>query len=39
MNKNYNLSNKKALYWNLKNYCKLNNIDLDTIVPKTFHIK
>jgi len=21
MNQNYNLSNKKALYWNLKEYC------------------
>ena len=39
MSNNYNLSDKKALYWNLKHYCEANDIDLNKLIPKTFHIK
>jgi len=38
MNSNYNLSDKKALYWNLRSYCEANDVDLDQIIPKTFHV-
>ncbi len=39
MEKNYHLSNKKALYWNLKHYCQAGNLDLYDHVPVTFHIR
>jgi len=39
MSNNYNLSDKKALYWNLKHYCEANDIDLWKIIPRTFHVK
>ncbi len=39
MDKNTNLSDKKYLYWNLKHYCQKNNVDLDTLIPKTFNVR
>jgi len=39
MNSNYNLSDKKALYWNLRSYCEANDVDLWGLIPKTFHVK
>ena len=39
MSNNYNLSDKKALYWNLKHYCEANDVDLGKLIPKTFHVK
>jgi tubulin--tyrosine ligase len=35
---NYNLSNKKALFYNLSNYMRLLDKDPFTIIPLTFHI-
>jgi len=35
---NYHLGNKKALFYNLKNYCEKNKQDVFDIVPLTFHI-
>ena len=39
MEKNYHLSNKKALYWNLKHYCEVSKLNLYDHVPVTFHIR
>jgi hypothetical protein len=36
---NYHLSNKKALFWNMKNYYKRLNMDPFKNLPLTFHIE
>ena len=36
---NFHLSNKKALFLNMKNYYEAMNKDVFTAVPVTFHIK
>ena len=33
------LSNKKALFYNIKNYCDNNNKNVFDYMPLTFHIK
>ena len=35
---NWNLSNKKALFMNMKNYFKAKNINPFDYIPMTFHI-
>lgn len=35
---NFNLSNKKALFYNMVNYCELQDIDPFQIIPLTYHI-
>jgi tubulin--tyrosine ligase len=35
---NFHLSNKKALFYNIKNYMNLLNKDPFQIIPLTFHI-
>lgn len=36
---NYHLSNKKALYYNMKNFCQVFNLNLNDYLPQTYHIK
>lgn len=36
---NFNLSNKKALFYNMKKYLDLLGTDPFTVIPLTFHIK
>jgi len=36
---NYHLGNKKALFYNLREYCEKNKEDIFDIVPLTFHIE
>ena len=36
---NWNLSNKKALFVNMKNYFKAKNINPFEYIPMTFHIQ
>ena len=38
MDKNFHLCNKKALFYNLRNYFELINKDVFDIIPVTFHI-
>lgn len=39
MENNYHLSNKKALFYNMKVYCEALQIETFSILPVTFHIK
>ncbi|CAD8173564.1 unnamed protein product [Paramecium octaurelia] len=39
IDRNYHLGNKKALYHNLKKYFELTKQDLNSIIPRTFHIQ
>ena len=36
---NFHLSNKKALFYNMKNLCEHTNEDLWEYLPQTFHVK
>ena len=36
---NYHLSNKKALYYNMKDLCDWKGDDVFNYLPQTFHIK
>ena len=36
---NYHLSNKKALYYNMKQFCEWRKEDVFSVLPLTFHIK
>jgi len=38
MDKNFHLSNKKALFYNFKSYCESINEDPFQYIPLTFHI-
>lgn len=39
IDKNYHLGNKKALFYNIKNYCLSKNLDPFDYIPLTFHIQ
>ena len=39
MENNYHLSNKKAIFYNMKVYCEALKIDTFSMIPITFHIK
>ena len=39
LDRNYHLSNKKALFYNLKSYCQKNNQNVYDFIPVTFHLK
>lgn len=39
MENNFHLSNKKAIFYNMKIYCESLNIETYGILPVTFHIK
>ena len=39
IDKNYHISNKKALFYNVKNYCEQLRIDPFCFIPITFHIQ
>lgn len=39
LEKNINLANKKALFYNIKNFCENRNINPFDYIPVTFHIK
>ena len=38
LQKNFHLTNKKALFINLNDYCAFNSIDIEEIVPTTYYV-
>lgn len=38
LDNNYHLSNKKALFYNIRNYCEANGTDPFEYIPITYHV-